>query len=60
MFLADRWFNSSNLLRHINDLGHTYCIRLKKVIMREHMIKNNMNTFIRMFLLIVRDNKLNN
>ncbi len=30
VFLADRWFNSSNLLRHINDLGHTYCIRLKK------------------------------
>ena len=30
VFLADRWFNSSNLLRHINDLGNTYCIRLKK------------------------------
>lgn len=30
IFLADRWFNSSNLLKHINDLGHTYCIRLKK------------------------------
>lgn len=30
VFLADRWFNSSNLLKHINDLGHTYCIRLKK------------------------------
>ena len=31
-----------------------------EVIVREHMIKNNMNTLIRMFLLIVRDNKLNN
>ena len=30
IFLADRWFNSSNILKHINDLGHTYCIRLKK------------------------------
>ena len=30
IFLADRWFNSSNVLKHINNLGHTYCIRLKK------------------------------
>lgn len=30
IFLADRWFNSTELLRHIDSLGHTYCIRLKK------------------------------
>lgn len=29
IFLADRWFNSSKVLNTINDLGHTYCIRLK-------------------------------
>ena len=30
IFLADRWFNSTSLLDHINSLGHTYCVRLKK------------------------------
>ncbi len=30
IFLADRWFNSTSLLQHIDNLGHTYCIRLKK------------------------------
>lgn len=30
IFLADRWFNSSALLQHINDLGHTFCIRFRK------------------------------
>lgn len=30
IFLTDRWFNSTELLKHINSLGHTYCIRLKK------------------------------
>lgn len=30
IFLADRWFNSTTLLQHIQDLGHTFCIRLKK------------------------------
>ena len=30
IFLADRWFNSIDLLKHIDSLGHTYCIRLKK------------------------------
>lgn len=30
IFLADRWFNSTELLKHIDSLGHTYCIRLKK------------------------------
>lgn len=29
IFLADRWFNSTTLLDHINNLGHTYCVRLK-------------------------------
>ena len=31
VFLADRWFNSTTLLQHIDSLGHTYCIRLKKI-----------------------------
>lgn len=30
IFLADRWFNSENILSTIESLGHTYCIRLKK------------------------------
>lgn len=30
VFLADRWFNSTTLLEHIDSLGHTYCIRFKK------------------------------
>jgi len=30
IFLADRWFNSTSLMSHIDSLGHTYCIRLKK------------------------------
>lgn len=29
IFLADRWFNSTELLDYIDSLGHTYCIRLK-------------------------------
>jgi len=29
IFLADRWFNSTNLLKHISSLGHTFSIRLK-------------------------------
>lgn len=29
VFLADRWFNSTELLNYINSLGHTYCVRLK-------------------------------
>ena len=29
VFLADRWFNSTTLLEHINSLGHKYCIRFK-------------------------------
>ena len=30
IFLADRWFNSLGLMKHINSLGHTYVLRLKK------------------------------
>lgn len=30
IFLADRRFNSENILNTIDNLGHTYCIRLKK------------------------------
>lgn len=29
IFLADRWFNSTTLMEFINDLGHTYVLRLK-------------------------------
>ena len=29
VFLADRWFGSSKILNIIDNLGHTYCIRLK-------------------------------
>lgn len=29
IFLADRWFNSTEIMKHIDSLGHTYCIRLK-------------------------------
>ena len=30
IFLADRWFNSTSLMKHINTLGHTFVFRLKK------------------------------
>ena len=30
IFPANRWFNSTSLLKHIDSLGHTYCIRLKR------------------------------
>ena len=29
IFLADRWFNSTEIMKHIDSLGHTYCLRLK-------------------------------
>ena len=29
IFLADRWFNSISLMKHIDTLGHTYVFRLK-------------------------------
>ena len=30
IFLADRWFNSVSLMKHIDNLGHTFCIRVKR------------------------------
>ena len=30
IFLADRWFNSTSLMQHIDSLGHTFYIRIKK------------------------------
>ena len=30
IFLADRWFNSTSLMKHIASLGHTYHIRIKR------------------------------
>ena len=29
IFTADKWFNSVNIMKHIDSLGHTYTIRLK-------------------------------
>lgn len=29
IFLADRWFNSTDIMKHIDSLGHTYCLRFK-------------------------------
>ena len=40
IFLADRWFNSTTLLEHIESLNHTYCIRLKKNIKIYYYDKN--------------------
>lgn len=30
IILADRWFNSTSIFQHIDSLGHTYCVRLKR------------------------------
>ena len=30
IFLADRWFNSINLMKYISSLGHTFNLRLKR------------------------------
>ena len=30
IFLADRWFNSINIMKTIDDAGHIFCLRLKK------------------------------
>ena len=30
IFLADRWFNSVNLMKFIENAGHTFVFRLKK------------------------------
>ena len=39
IFLADRWFNSTSLMKHIDDLGHTYILRLKQNIKVLHFDK---------------------
>ena len=39
IFLADRWFNSLGLMKHINSLGNTYILRLKKNIKVLHFDK---------------------
>ncbi len=31
IFLADRWFNSINIMKTIDDAGHIFCLRLKKI-----------------------------
>ena len=49
IFLADRWFNSVNLLNHIDSLGHTYCIRLKRNI-KVFVFNEKENHFIRRWL----------
>ena len=48
IFLADRWFNSTSLMQHINSLGHTYCFRLKgnlKVSYFDNFRKHNVDTY---------------
>ena len=30
IFLADRWFNSTNIMKFIDNAGHIFCLRLKK------------------------------
>ena len=39
IFLADRWFNSTSLMKHIENLGHTYIFRLKNNIKVLHFDK---------------------
>ena len=48
IFLADRWFNSTKLMEHIDSLGHTYCLRLKgnlKVTYFDNLRKHNVETY---------------
>ena len=45
IFLADRWFGSINLIKHIKKLGHKFCIRLKgDVIIYYNAKKTNNDT----------------
>ena len=47
IFLADRWFNSTKLMEHIDSLGHTFCLRLKgniKVCYFDNLRKHNVGT----------------
>ena len=39
IFLADMWFNSLGLMKHINSFGHTYILRLKETIKVLHFDK---------------------
>ncbi len=39
IFLADRWFNPTGIMEHINSLGHTYVLGLKKNIKVLHFDK---------------------
>ncbi len=39
IFLADRWFNSTGLMDHIDSLGHTYVLRMKENIKVIHFDK---------------------
>ena len=39
IFTADRWFNSVNIMKYIDSLGHTYAIRLKSNIVVYQMAK---------------------
>ena len=40
IYLADRWFGCVELLKHIDNLGHTFCIRLKKNVKVQYYDKN--------------------
>jgi len=49
IFLADRWFNSVSLLKHIDKLKHTFCIRIKrniKVLVFDKKEKHNIWKFL--------------
>lgn len=45
IFLADRWFNSKDILEHIDSTNHTYCIRLKSNL-KINIFDNNEGHFI--------------
>ena len=48
IFLADRWFNSTKLMGHIDCLWHTYRLRLKgnlKVTYFDNVKKHNVETY---------------
>lgn len=40
IFLANRWFNSTGLMKHIDSLGHTYVLRMKQNIKVFYFDKN--------------------
>lgn len=51
IFLADRWFNPEKILSTIASLGHTYCIRLKKILNSLFMAKKKVIKFGNGFLI---------